>query len=284
MKYGFIAAHRGRWKVSRLCSALNVSRSGYYSWRGRGPSLRVGANAVLSSRLSLLFQRKRGRYGSPRLHALLRREGYSCSRNRVARLMQQAGLHAARRRRARRSKEAGLAAIYPNLLDQQFAAGGREALLVDLTYIRCLEGWCYLAVVLRMRSRRVIGHSMGRSPTSELCLAALEKALATSSVQHAIHHSDRGSTYTSRRYIDRLQQAGLTVSMSGKGNCYDNAVVESFFASLKREMLQGRMTMSFTELKHRVSHYIEEDYNQERMHSSLGYLSPVEYEKKLSCA
>jgi putative transposase len=283
VKYGFIAAHTGRWKVCRLCSALAVSRSGYYDWARRTPSRRSRSDAVLLSRLRLLFGQKRKRYGSPRLKELLKREGFSCSRKRVARLMQQDGLRALPRRRRRRGLVApGPAA--PNLLQRQFAPGGREAWVADLTYIRCLEGWCYLAVVLRLRTRQLLGYSLGRSPSTQLCLNALDMALRRASGKEVTHHSDRGATYSARAYRDRLQAAGLVASMSGKGNCYDNAVVESFFSSLKRELLSGRMLSSFVELKVLLSEYLEQEYNQHRMHSSLNYLSPDQYDQQLSRA
>jgi transposase InsO family protein len=284
VKYSFIAAHAERWSVSRLCSALGVSRSGYYGWARRMPSRRSVDDAVLLSRLRLLFRRKRRHYGSPRLHALLRREGFGCSRRRVARLMQRDGLQAVTRRRRRATPSELQGRLAPNLLQQEFAPGGREAWLADLTYIRCTEGWCYLAVVLQLRTRKVLGYCLGRQPGTELCLGALEMALGRGKPSGVLHHSDRGSTYTSRRYLGRLEEAGLEISMSGKGNCYDNAVIESFFSSLKREVLRGRMLLSHIELKVLISEYIEQEYNQERMHSSLGYLSPDEYEKQLSCA
>lgn len=265
-----------------MCKALVVSRSGFYSWQKRRPSRRLLDNNVLLSRIRVLFRSYRRKYGSPRIHDRLVRQGHACSRKRVARLMQLDGLLVRVKRRPRTGNEAGSNhAAYPNLLNREFAVGSVKAWVVDMTYIRCQEGWSYLAVVLNLGSRRVLGYAHGRRADRFLCIAALRMAVANRRPQEGtIHHSDQGSTYTSDDYQEELARQGFMVSMSRRGNCHDNAVAESFFATLKRETLQGRATRSFAELQSEIAWYIEEEYNLNRAHSSLGYLSPVEFERR----
>lgn len=278
MKYRFIQQHRQRWPVEWMCLAFGVARSGFYAWLHALPSPRVAADAQLTAQLRLLHAHYKRNYGSPRLRSVLRDSGICCSRKRIARLLQRAGLTALLRRRRRRTTQAEPGALpAANLLGQRFAPGATAAWVADVTYLRTGEGWLYLAVILSVQTRRVLGYSLGLQVDCGLCLAALNMALARfEPVPGTLHHSDRGSTYTAEAYQRRLVEAGLVCSMSGVGNCYDNAVAESFFNSLKREGLHRQTPATRTAARLLVTEFIQ-NYNSHRKHSALDNLSPERY-------
>lgn len=281
MKYGFILVHEGEFRVTCMCRALGVRRSGYYAWRKRGPSARELADEALVKPMREEFDHSRKTYGSPRLTVMLRRRGLSCGRHRVARIMRQEGMVACKPGRYHPQttrREAGVEPA-PNLLDQDFKASApNEKWVSDFTFIPTAQGWLYLAVVLDLYSRRVIGWAMSPRMDTELVLAALRMALdGRRPPAGLLHHSDQGSQYTSRVYLGCLKAAAAQLSMSGVGNCYDNAVVESFFATLKTECVTG-VFASRAQARTTIFEYLEVWYNRERIHSTLGYVSPVDFE------
>ncbi len=281
MKYEFIEQERANFPVRRLCEVLAVSTSGYYDWRKRQPSHRSQANTTLSQRIRFFHKRSRGTYGSPRIHADLCEAGFTCSRNRVARLMRGMDLQGRGRtkRRPRTTQANATHPIAPNWLNQDFTAcRPNEKWVADITYVDTAEGWLYLAVVLDIYSRQVVGWSMHASLHAPLVLDALEMALGRRQLNGPLlHHSDRGSQYTSAAHLALLAQYGITVSMSRTANCYDNALMESFFATLKTECLTVPMA-SHQEARSVIFAFIEVWYNRQRRHSSLGYLSPHQFE------
>ena len=268
-----------------LCAAFDVSRAGFYAWRQRAPSERDLADAALSEQISTLFARSRRTYGSPRLHRALRRAGHACGRHRVARLMRCRGL-AGRMRGRRRpwtTDSDHAQPIAPNRLGQRVEAVERpdEVWAADITYVPTAEGWLYLAGVLDLGSRRVVGWAMGESLETRLPMDALQMALRQRRPKAGLlHHSDRGSQYASEAYREHLAAWGVDPSMSRRGNCYDNAAMESFWSTLKEELIHRRTFASRAEAAGAIFDYIETFYNRERLHSALGYLSPVEFEKQ----
>jgi transposase InsO family protein len=285
MKYTFIAAHRGEFAVKRMCRVLGVQRSGYYAWRKRTPSTRAQANQALLALIRAEHQNSRRTYGSPRVHVVLQRQGVKCGHNRVARLMRLHGIVALQRRKYHpltTQRQPGVVPA-PNRLDQDFsAAAPNQKWVSDFTYIETAEGWLYLAVVLDLFSRRVIGWAMSQTMDTTLVETALRMALLNRRPPPGLlHHSDQGSQYTSASYLRRLTAALAQLSMSGVGNCYDNAVMESFFGTLKTECV----TSPFPTCQQACStifEYMEVWYNRQRLHSTLGYLSPVDFELHLT--
>ncbi len=284
MKYVWIASQleAGQYPLTWYCSALKVSVSGFRDWCSRETSRRTAARQALTAQLRLLHQDHRGIYGSPRMHSLLLSVGIACSLGRVARTMKQAGLRGRKKNRRgigtqRRSSDP----VAENLLARRFAPGGLVAWTADITYIP-LAGklWLYLAVVISVYSRRVIGYATGPRPSTDLTLQALEQAGACQPPrQGQIHHSDQGSTYTSSGYRARVAELGMRASMSRKGDCYDNAVTESFFATLKEELLNKRPLPTRQEARWLINDYIVNFYNCKRLHSALGNVSPEQFEK-----
>jgi putative transposase len=265
-----------------MCRVLGVSPSGYYAWRGRSPSVRARADAELSWRIGAIHQRSRETYGAPRVHAELAAQGARVGRKRVARLMQAAGLQGvSRRRRVRTTTRSTSRQPAPDLVERDFTAAGRDRLWVaDITYIPTWRGFLYLAVVLDAWSRRVVGWSMALHLRTELVLEALNMALWQRRPQGVIHHSDQGTQYTSIAFGKRCGQAGVTPSMGSPGDCYDNAMCESFFATLECELLDRQRFQTRTAARLAVFEYLEGWYNLRRRHSALGYLSPVEFERR----
>jgi putative transposase len=284
VRYACIHRHTGAYAVALMCRVLQVSRAGYYAWQHRAPSARTQANRALLTAIRAVYQHSRATYGSPRVTWELQSQGYRCSEPRVARLMRTAQLQAKRRRRFRVTTAARHGEpIAPNRLQRQFAVAaipGRDRVWAsDVTYLPTQEGWLYLAVVLDLASRRVIGWAMRHTLERELTLAALQMALThRRPAPGGLHHSDRGSQYACGDYQALLATHQLTSSMSRKGDCWDNAVVESFFATLKTELVQGARWATRETARTAVFEYIEGWYNRERRHSSLGYRSPVQYE------
>ena len=268
----------GGLEVGRSCALLEVSRSGFYRWRRGVESARARSNRRLLGQIREVFAAGRGAYGSPRVHAELRRRGVRVGENRVARLMAGANLRAAGRRRRRPRTTVGGEAAVKNLKPEK--VGRKDQVWVaDITYLPVGDGWAYLAAVMDLHTRRIVGWSVAEHMRTELVLAALEEAVATRGPRPGlIHHSDRGVQYASTDYQDALAQIGAVQSMSRKGNCYDNAAMESFFKTLKAELLQGMAFESAREARQLVFEYVEVFYNRRRLHSSLGYLSPEEFE------
>lgn len=269
-----------------MCRLLGVSSSGYYAWSGRSAARRTRADEELTARIRSIHEHSRGTYGSPRIHAELAASGTQVSRKRVARLMREAGLEGASRRRyvttTVRDRKVRPA---PDLVARNFAAEGRDRLWVaDITYIPTWSGFLYLAVVVDAWSRRVVGWSMATHLRSELVLEALNMALQQRRPQGVIHHSDQGTQYTSIAFGLRCRQAGVRPSMGSVGDCFDNALCESFFATLECELLDRRRFRTQVEARMAVFEFLEGWYNPRRRHSALGYLSPVEFEKRKEAA
>ena len=284
MKFSFIEAKKACYPVAVLCEQLGVSRSGYYAWARRAESSRSQSDRELGLEVAAVHQESRGRYGSPRVHAELRARGRHVARKRVARLMRQQGLAARRRRRlVRTTDSAHRQPVADNLLARHFSPGQPNCTwATDITYVATRQGWLYLAVVLDLFSRQVVGWAMGQSIDTQLVLGALDMALKSRKPPRGLlHHSDRGSQYASADYQRALEQRAIRCSMSRKGNCWDNAVVESFFSSLKRELVHEADFTTREQATAALFEYIEVFYNRKRRHSSLGYLSPVEYERSV---
>jgi putative transposase len=283
-KYAAIAADRGRYSIALMCSALGVSVSGFYAAQQRPPSARAAREEVLRVAVRTVFATTRGRYGAPRVHEELRDAGEHTSTKRIARLMQEDGLVARRRRRfVHTTNSAHADPIADNLLDRDVAVCETRALdtawVGDITYVPTRAGFLYLAVILDVASRRVIGWSMDTTLETRLPLGALHMALRQRApLPGTIHHSDRGSQYASQTYRAVLDAHGFRPSMSRKGNCWDNAVAESFFATLEHELLATADFHTHTAARHALFEFIEVWYNRQRRHSSLGSMSPATYE------
>jgi len=283
--FRFSAAAAGRRPVALSCRVLGVSRAGYYAWRGRPPPARAQADAALTAVIHRLHRENRGVYGSPRIHAELRAGGRRHGRKRVARLMRTAGLQGCHwpRRRPRTTVADPAAAPAPNLVQRHFAPLAPDRLwLADITYVPTGEGWLYLAAVLDACSRRVVGWAMADHLRTELVLDALDLALATRRpAAGLVHHSDRGCQYTSLAFGRRLTESGLVSSMSRVANCWDNAVAERCFATLKRELVDRPERAPWptrAAARRAIFEYVEVFYNRCRRHSTLRYLSPAAYE------
>jgi putative transposase len=269
------------YSVRRMCSLLGVSPSSYYAWAKRASSRRAQRDETLLAQIRVIHQRSRGTYGAPRIQFELATQGIRVSRKRVARLMRQAGLQGVSRRRCVfttvRDRQARPA---PDLVQRNFTAEGRDRLWVaDITYIPTWAGFLYLAVVMDAWSRRIVGWSMAIHLRTELVLAALDMAVRQRRPKAVIHHSDQGSQYTSLAFGQRCRQAGVRPSMGSVGDCFDNALCESFFATLECELLDRQRFHTQDEARRAVFDFIESWYNLHRRHSSLGYLSPAEFEK-----
>jgi putative transposase len=281
MRFQFLDDHQQQFPITLMCRVLDVSRSGYYAWRKREPSARKMADQVLWALIRLHHKKSRGAYGSPRIHQAIQKEGIRCGRKRVARLMREASLRARQKRSYKVTTQSNhYLPVAPNLLDQAFTAKRPDTIwLSDITYLATAEGWLYLAVVLDLYSRLIVGWSMQPSLARQLPLAALQMALQQRRPEAGwLHHSDRGSQYASADYQQLLADHGARVSMSRRGNCYDSAPVESFFSTLKSECVQNVVFQTREQAKAALFDYIELFYNRQRLHSSLGYLSPTEYE------
>ena len=278
-------AEKAIFPVLVLCRVLEVSRSGFYGWmRSEGRrSTRDESDAALTTKIAEAHTRSRGTYGSPRIHEELQAGGMHVGRNRVARLMKEQGLHGCRPRPFRTTTDSRHGEpIAPNLLERNFAPAGPDQVWAsDITYIRTWEGWVYLAVVIDLWSRRVIGWSVADHMRTELVLGALEMAVGQRVPEpNLIHHSDRGSQYASGDYRAALTVHGISCSMSRKGDCWDNACVESFFATLKTELIHRRPWPTMQEARLAIHEFIGCFYNSQRTHSFLGYMAPTDFERR----
>ncbi len=283
MRFAFIEAEKAFYPVLVLCRVMQVGRSGFYAWLRRAPSARTQADAVLQSKIDRAFRGSRGTYGSPRVRAQLNAEGVKVSKRRVARLMRRRGLCGLRKARFTRTTDSRhKLPIAPNLLARNFTATAPNAVWVtDVTFIWTLQGWLYLAAILDLYSRRVVGWAMSAHNDQALVLKALNMALCRRRPpQGLIHHSDRGSVYCGAAYLAMLKAHGLKPSMSRKGDCWDNAVAESFFGTLKQELLFRRQLEPRRTAQTAIFEFLEAYYNRKRRHSTLGFLSPVDFEER----
>jgi putative transposase len=280
--FGFIAKHRGIWPVSWMCEALGVSRSGFHTWLTRPPSARARSDEALGARVRESFVRSDRTYGARRVWHDVLAEGLSCGLHRVERLMRRQALRARPRRRRLPADTGPRAAIAPNVLDRTFAAERpNRKWVADFTYVWTAEGWLYVAVVLDLFSRRIVGWSMKAEMTAQLVTDALVMAIwRRGRPQTLLHHSDQGSQYTSEPFQRLMADHGIACSMSRSGNVWDNAAMESFFSSLKTERIGGRVYRTRDDARTDVFDYIERFYNPVRRHSTIGYVSPVDFEKQ----
>jgi len=283
MKYVFVREHREAFPIDLMCRALGVGSSGYYAWLKRPESPRRRENLRLLTEIKDAHRRSRKTYGSPRIHAELNETGHTCSRYRVAHLMLQHGILSKHKRKFRvTTNSVHSFPIAKNLLRREFnVARPGQCWVSDITYIPTLEGWLYLAVTLDLFHRKVIGWSMGRWITRQLAIEALNMAIKNGCFESGLtHHSDRGVQYASNEFRGLLKTNEIQCSMSRKGDCWDNAVAESFFHTLKVELIHGKTYNTRQEAKTAIFEYIEVFYNRQRRHSYLGYLSPENFEKK----
>jgi putative transposase len=284
MRYQYIREHREEFSIKRMCQLLSVTRSGYYAWRPDHRSAREKANLELVEQIRTEFKRSRRTYGSPRIQVALQRKGVACGRHRVARLMRTEGISPQKRHKwhpVTTQRRPGVIPA-PNRLNQDFSASAANQKWVsDFTYIDTAEGWLFLATVLDLFSRKVVGWAMSDQMNTALVETAFRMAIqGRQPTAPLLHHSDQGSQYTSAAYQSSLSFENIQVSMSRAGNCYDNAVAESFFGTLKAECVTGQFATRA--LAHTtIFEYIEVWYNRQRLHSTLGYLSPAQFELNL---
>jgi len=287
MIYGFIDKHRTAHAVERMCRVLGVRRSGYYAWKKRGQSARVRRDAVLLGKIRESYRLSRGRYGSPNIHEDLREWGYRCGRKRVARLMREAGIRSKSVRRFRVTTQSKhTLPVTDNLLQRDFTAREPNRKWVsDITYVWTQQGWMYLCVILDLWDRKVVGWSIGERLLTELVTEALRKAvMLRRPLEGLVFHSDRGAQYASEVFRCMLLRCGMLQSMSRKADCWDNAVAESFFGTLKRELVYHERYRTRQEARLSVFEYIEGWYNRRRRHSTLGRRSPLEFEQAAMAA
>lgn len=280
MKYLFMDQHGSAFRVKKMCQVLNISRSAYYGWKRRPMSIRKKRNNELMDHIRKAYTLGRKTYGSPRVTRELKSQGILCGENRIARLMRENGIRAKMKKRYKITTHSKhTRPIVPNLLTGKIVNTPDTVWVSDITYIKTYEGWLYLAVVLDIFSRSVVGWSMSERLTDDLTVRALLQALMKRNPrENLIFHSDRGSQYTSRRLKTILSSYRIIQSMSGKGNCYDNAYAESFFSTIKTEL--GYRHESRSVARQNIFEYIEVFYNRIRRHSALNYVSPQEYERK----
>jgi len=286
MRFAFVQAHARIFHVTVMCRVLEVSKAGYYAWRARPLCDRVKADRVLTARIREIQKEVKGCYGSPRTFQELKALGFSCGEHRVARLMREAGIRAKSARKFRVTTQSEhMNPVAPNVLDRQFSPESHrkpdQTWAADITYIPTREGWLYLAVVIDLATRLVVGWSLRTRLDQELAVSALRMALLHRGAKGGLHHSDRGVQYASGAYQRLLKQAGFRVSMSRVGDCWDNAVVESFFATLTKELLIDGLFETRAQASRELFEFIEIWYNRRRRHSSLGYRTPAEFEALL---
>ncbi|WP_313645634.1 IS3 family transposase [Stenotrophomonas sp.] len=281
VKFGFVAKHRGAWPVNVMCEALGVSRGGFYAWLTRPRSQRSLSDEVLGAQVHQSFVRSDRTYGARRVWHDVLEQGQACGLHRIERLMREQALRARPRRRGLPKDRGTRGAVADNVLDRQFRADGpNQKWVADFTYIWTAEGWLYVAAVLDLYSRRIVGWSMQESMTSQLVVDALMMAVWRRGKPVALlHHSDQGSQYTSEHFQKLLDEQGITCSMSRAGEVWDNSAMESFFSSLKTERTARKVYRTRGQARSDVFDYIECFYNPTRRHSTLGYLSPVQFEK-----
>lgn len=282
MKFRFIDQAKTEFPAYRLCKVLGVSQSGYFSWKNRPASHRQREDMVMLAHVRSAYALSHETYGSPRMTRELQDSGFAIGRRRTARLMRENGLHARQKRRFKRTTDSQHSfPVAPNIIDQDFAATGpNQKWGVDISYVWTREGWLYLSVVIDLFSRRVVGWAVGDRLHRQLAINALQKAIVMRRPEPGlIHHSDRGSQYCSIDYQALLRSKGIMISMSGKGNCYDNAMVETFFKTLKSELIWRTIYQTRNQAEIAIARYIDGFYNPIRRHSALEYLSPAQFER-----
>lgn len=286
MRFAFVAKHRGIWPVAWLCEALDVSRSSFHAWLNRSPSARARHDEVLVTKIDRSFKGSDRTYGARRVWHDVLAEGLSCGLHRVERLMRENGLRARPRRRGLPKDTGERAAVSDNLLDRAFEASApNQKWIADFTYIWTAEGWLYVAAVVDLFSRRVVGWAMKAEMTAQLVTDALIMAIwRRGKPDSLLHHSDQGSQYTSEQFQRLMADHGITCSMSRSGNVWDNAAMESFFSSLKTERTARKVYRTRDDARADVFDYVERFYNPRRRHSTLGYLSPIEFEEQAMLA
>jgi transposase InsO family protein len=289
--FPFVAAEKvAGQKVAKACALLAVSRSAYYQWSEQKESKRTRSDRELSGRITEIHKQSRGTYGAPRVHEQLRQDGVRCSKKRVARLMGLEGLAGRAKRRFKRTTVADpeAEAKNPDLVKRRFAPGDLpldHTWVSDITYVRTWEGWCYLATIIDLASRRVVGFAMADHMKASLVCEALQMALSQRRpAPGLIFHSDRGSQYTSKKFRKLLAKRGIRQSLSRPGQCWDNAAAESFFSTLKVELVYRRSLPTRAAACLALFEYIEVFYNRQRLHSSIGYRNPVAFEKIITAA
>ena len=281
MRFRLIDTMKAEMSVERMCALLDVSVSGYHAWRHRMPSQRQLDDMVILAHIRAQFSLSNESYGSPRMHAELCEEGIKAGRHRIARLMRENGLKARQRRRFRKTTDSDHGGpVAPNVLDQDFSCGGPDQKWgVDISYIWTNEGWLYLAIVVDFYSRRIVGWAVSNRMKKDLALKALHRAIALRDPPAGlIHHSDRGSQYCSDDYRRELRKRGFIASMSGRGNCYDNAMVETVFKTIKAELIWTTIFQTRQDAEKAIGTYIDGFYNPRRRHSALGYKAPITFE------
>jgi putative transposase len=290
MKYGVIHETAKEYKlysILKMCRFLKVSRSGYYEWCKRDESPRKKKDRELKEKILAIYNKSKKHYGSPRIHDELHDMGIPCSKKRVERLMRELGIRARHKRQFRITTNSKH--NYPvaaNLLNRQFQVKGpNQVWVADITYIRTFEGWLYLAAVMDLYSRKIVGWSMSETMNTAMAIAALKMAInRRRPPKGLLHHSDRGVQYASYDYQDVLNENHMICSMSRKGNCWDNAPAESFFSTLKTECIEGKIYLSRAQAKREIFEFIEIDYNRKRRHSSIGSMTPENFENQRKSA
>ncbi len=290
MKYWDIsetAKEHKDYSIQKMCQILKVSHSGYYQWCNRGDSRHKKQDLELKIKIKAIYEQNQKRYGSPRIHRSLRSQGIRCSRKRVERLMRAMGIKAIHKRQFKvTTKSDHNYPVAQNILSRNFQSNGpNQKWLTDITYIRTFEGWMYLAAVMDLYSRKIVGWAMSKTMTATLATTALEMAIyRRHPLKGLLHHSDRGVQYASKEYQELLKKHGMVCSMSRKGNCWDNAPMESFFSTLKAECIAGKIYLTRDQAQRAIFEYIEIYYNRKRLHSAIGYIIPEFYENQRKCA
>jgi len=278
--------HCGEFPIEKMAKVLNVSRAGYYRYINKKETLTMKKNRELTKKIKSIFETNRATYGSPRIHAILKKQGEHCSRKRIAKIMKQNQIQAKTRKRWKPAAKASRdsSKIAPNLLEQNFATARENIVWVlDITYVETQEGWLYVSTVLDLYSRRIVGLSMGSRMGADLVIRSLNQAIQHRSPEAGlILHSDRGIQYTSSDYQKLAQENGFVLSMSAKGRCYDNAAMESFFHTLKTEHIFFQKFVTREDAMQSIFEYIEVFYNRQRVHSTLNFVSPLEFEQQAS--
>ena len=284
MKFEYIDLHRSEFRVAKMCRSLEVTRSAYYAWKRRPKSIRQVENEALFEKIKSIYHQSRCLYGSPRITAELKAQGMVCNHKRIARLMRVSGIQAKTRKKYRiTTNSRHQCPVFPNILERVFETNAADKIWAsDITYIKTGEGWLYLAAILDVFSRRIVGWSMDSYIDHVLVLNAIRQALGRRNpIEGCIFHSDRGVQYACEHVRDYLKERNFTQSMCGKGSCFDNAIVETFFGTLKSELVYLNHYRTKAEAKQSIFEYIEIYYNRYRRHSALGYMSPFEFENKL---